>query len=196
MSETSVMTSKTDEDIISDAECYRKEIIAEAINEFAEQLKEKLSDCRTVTDYVYTGYDTGDVLDAINQLVKEKTTEKDMIDIEIIKALECCKNRGWFPCGDCHKNRANGVGTCIGVTPDVLWELIHRQKAKIEQWKEEANKYQSLYANACTEAIREFAEELTYRISHNDEIVNRDSWVIISVINDLVKERTESEELK
>lgn len=47
-----------------------------------------------------------------------------------------------------------------------------------------------------SEAIREFAEELTDRIVHNDEIVNHDSWVITSVINDLVKEITESEKIK
>lgn len=194
MSETSVMTSKTDEAVIRDAECYRKEIRAEAFNEFAEQLKEKLSDCRIVTNYVYTGYDTGDVLDAINQLVKEKTKEKDMIDIKIIKALECCSSGEMLNCRNCPYDESCNMGRS-DMQKDAL-DLINRQKAEIEQWKDEANKYQSLWASACTEAIKEFAEELTYRISHNDEIVNRDSWVIISVINDLVKERAESEELK
>lgn len=46
---------------------------AEAIKEFAERLKNCLENCRTVHDYVYVGYDSGDTLETIDNLVKEMT---------------------------------------------------------------------------------------------------------------------------
>ena len=41
---------------------------------------------------------------------------------------------------------------------------------------------------AKADAIKEFAEDLKNRITHNDEIINRDSWHITAEIDNLVKE--------
>ena len=51
--------------------------INKAIKEFSESLIEKLGECRLVNNYVYVGYDTGDVLEAIQYLVAKKTGEKN-----------------------------------------------------------------------------------------------------------------------
>lgn len=53
------------------SERLEKEIRSEAIKEFADRLKEKLSDCRIVNDFIYIGYDTGDALNSIDNLAKE-----------------------------------------------------------------------------------------------------------------------------
>jgi hypothetical protein len=47
------------------------EIKSEAIKEFAEKIIEKLGECRIVNNHIHVGYNTGDVLNAIDNLVKE-----------------------------------------------------------------------------------------------------------------------------
>lgn len=111
-----------------------------------------------------------------------------MTDNEIIKALECCKK------DDCD-NCPNDFGNCYANLSGYSLELINRQQeeidrlrkevnlvsiqfqdlqeryeeaqTEIEQWKEEANKYQKLWCiavddieTAKSEAYKEFAEEL------------------------------------
>ena len=111
-----------------------------------------------------------------------------MTDNEIIKALECCKN------DDCD-NCPNDFGNCYANLSGYSLELINRQQeeidrlrkevnlvsiqfqdlqeryeevqTEIEQWKEEANKYQKLWCTsvddietAKSEAYKEFAERL------------------------------------
>ena len=69
-------------------------------------------------------------------------------------------------------------------------EIIEHKKAEIEQWKEEANKYQTLWCEdvqiARAEAIKEFADRLksrTHEISCNtQQVVTKED------INNLVKE--------
>lgn len=87
-----------------------------------------------------------------------------MTDNEIIKALENCNlPYSDYKCVSCplYDTESNCKTALIVIALD----LINRQKAEIEQWKEEANKYQSLFASACTEAkseaVREFAERLS-----------------------------------
>lgn len=43
----------------------------EAITEFAEKLKESITDCHTVSDGEYVGYDWTDITHCIDNLVKE-----------------------------------------------------------------------------------------------------------------------------
>ena len=47
-----------------------REIKAEAVKEFAENLEEKLCDCRTVSDGEYCGFDCGDTHECIDDLLK------------------------------------------------------------------------------------------------------------------------------
>ena len=64
------------QEIMLDNQDYAiKKAKAEAIKEFAERVKEGFDDCRRVNDYVYSGYDTGDVLRTIDQIAKEMGVE-------------------------------------------------------------------------------------------------------------------------
>ena len=56
---------------------YIKQQKAEAYKECIEKVREKLDDCRTVTDYVYQGYDTGDIRNMLDNLVKEMVGENN-----------------------------------------------------------------------------------------------------------------------
>ena len=95
-------------------------------------------------------------------------------------------------------------------------DLINRQKAEIEQWKEEADRWQNAFCKVNEdmstikfEAIKEFAEELEYFVLNEDiEVVkpkckDYESYInganqfrhqIKNGINNLIKEMTEVEE--
>lgn len=47
----------------------------EAIKEFAERLKENITDCHTVSDGEYVGYDWTDITHCIDKLLKETVGE-------------------------------------------------------------------------------------------------------------------------
>ena len=47
------------------------EIKVEAVREFAEKLKENITDCHTVSDGEYVGYDWTDITHCIDNLIKE-----------------------------------------------------------------------------------------------------------------------------
>lgn len=53
-----------------------KEIKSESVKEFAERLKEKISDCHIVNDGEYCGFDCGDVHECINNILKEMVGEE------------------------------------------------------------------------------------------------------------------------
>lgn len=91
-----------------------------------------------------------------------------MTDNEIIKALECCANatvkESTTVCLDCcfcpHED-------CTSMMADAAYQLINRQKAELETWKEAFNNLDKIarpnlayVENAKSEAIREFAEKL------------------------------------
>ena len=88
-----------------------------------------------------------------------------MTDEQIVKALECCSRHGnceGCPYADDECITAEGESILMKETVD----LINRQKAGVEQWKEEANKYQTLWCDAVqdiqtakSEAIKEFIKE-------------------------------------
>ena len=120
-----------------------------------------------------------------------------MNDNEIIKALEIC-NSLHLRCGNgCPYYEVpykNGKRCSKMMIEDAL-DLINHQKAEIEQWKEEANKYQNLWCEAMmdmqttkTEAIKDFAE----RVKNECE----SGWLEISEsdFDNLVAEMTEGRE--
>lgn len=85
-----------------------------------------------------------------------------LTDNEIVKGLEICSNNG--DCKECPINPHHGnYGYCTSLAIKATLDLINRQKAEIEQWKEEANRYQTLWCEdvqiARAEAIKEFAEK-------------------------------------
>ena len=49
----------------------------EAVREFAEKLKESITDCHTVSDGEYVGYDWTDITHCIDNLVKEMVSDKE-----------------------------------------------------------------------------------------------------------------------
>ena len=85
-----------------------------------------------------------------------------MTDNEIIKALESCSKHNC--CNECPNFHTLCEGDSTVMVRKAL-DLINRQKAEIEQWKEEANRYQNLWCEAekdlqivKSEARKEFAE--------------------------------------
>lgn len=104
-----------------------------------------------------------------------------MTDNELKQAIICCIRSETV--ADCKKMQCPALVTqeCIflsraiddredtfycEILRDAL-DLINRQQAEIEQWKEEANRYQNLYCmseddigKAKSEAVKEFAERL------------------------------------
>ena len=123
-----------------------------------------------------------------------------MTDEQIIKALDCCHSELWNMCSICplfdpdndycedelHKNTLN---------------LINRQAAEIEQWKEEANRWQDAFCKVNedmstikSEAIKEFAEKLkrtSIGLEIGDDKKLKMTVVSTAAIDNLVKEMTE-----
>ena len=115
-----------------------------------------------------------------------------MTDNEIIKILKCCKK------GDCYRCPAHKFGgRCTDKAKWMAFDLIkrqinliNRQKAEIEGWKETANQYQNLWCEAekdvqtvKAEAIKEFAERLRDVFNQYDV-----ELFCQTVIDNLVKE--------
>ena len=82
--------------------------------------------------------------------------------------------------------------------------LINRQKEEIEQWKQEANRYQNLWCmafndikTAKSEAIKEFAERLKEKIRCEDDCgyycydCCYECKDYVTAVDNLVKEMTE-----
>ena len=117
-----------------------------------------------------------------------------MTDTEIIKALECLFD--YMDCGGCSYSPTYEFPLCQQhVAKDAL-DLITRQQAEIEQWKEEANKYQNLWCiavddieKAKSEAVKEFAERLEEKSfqSFGNYGITRDV-VEVCDIDNLIKE--------
>ena len=53
------------------------EIKAEAVREFADKLKENITDCHTVSDGEYVGYDWTDITHCIDNLIKEMVVDAE-----------------------------------------------------------------------------------------------------------------------
>lgn len=93
-----------------------------------------------------------------------------MTDEQITSALEGCGICGDHHCDEqcpCFRNGINVTSMCRRNLIIEAHDLIKRQQAEIEQWKEEANRYQNLWcdaekdiSNAIIEAQKDFAEKL------------------------------------
>lgn len=115
-----------------------------------------------------------------------------MTDNEIIKALKYCFTRGFdeSTCYECPFYTA--TAKCTEDLRDSALDLINRQKAEIEQWKEEADRWQNAFCKVNEdmstikfEAIKEFAHLVIDR--------SRNGVICVSDVPDLVKEMTEVE---
>ena len=136
-----------------------------------------------------------------------------MKDNEIIKALECvigndvncseCTYQKVLPFPSCRMMCARNALDLINRQKEKIKEfyeklvirrgLIDYQKAEIEQWKEEANKYQNLWCIAVddiekvkSEAIKEFAERLKKEATST--FYEERKYVDTEDIDNLVKE--------
>lgn len=92
--------------------------------------------------------------------------ENKISDDEIISSLEVIATTR--NCDECKiRNCKWGDCDCSKITANAALDLINRQKTEIEQWKEEANKYQNLWCTAVddiktakVEAYKEFADKI------------------------------------
>lgn len=92
--------------------------------------------------------------------------ENKISDDEIISSLEVIATTS--NCDECKlRKRKRGYCNCSQIAATTALDIINRQKTEIEQWKEEANKYQKLWCMAVddiekakAEAYKEFAERL------------------------------------
>ncbi len=115
-----------------------------------------------------------------------------MTDEQIIKALENCGGAG--ECQKCPLNDlGEGISLCIPHLTQNALDLINRQKAEIEELKEENKKYREIcekaiktYKETRAEAIKEFAERL--RDTSEDCTDRGKPYVLCEDIDNLVKE--------
>lgn len=118
-----------------------------------------------------------------------------LTDNDIVKALEHCKNNG--DCKDCVLNpHVGNYGYCTSIAIEAALDLINRQKAEIEMWKDIAKRETGYVGIARAEAIKEFAERLKKRVRKYTEY-DDGGWdmtvysVEVGEIDNLVKEMTE-----
>ena len=74
------LTKKVEElsEVLSDTIRIRyAEAKSEAIKEFAERLKEKISNCHIISDGEYCGFDCGDIYECIDNVLKEMVGEEE-----------------------------------------------------------------------------------------------------------------------
>ena len=133
-------------------------------------------------------------------------------DEQIIKALECCftNDFGKTNCNKCAFYTA--TAKCMDDMQNAVIDLINRQAAEIERLtakilvKDNINDYNTMQLRiareelrtAKSEAIKEFAERLTDKISVYSKYVDVDGIVILNrifrMIEDVEKEMTEVQE--
>lgn len=106
-----------------------------------------------------------------------------MTDNEIIKALEVCSYATSNK--DCEKCPYYPDEECVKKQFTDILDLINRQKAEIEEWKEEANKYKNLWGIALDDI--EIEKTKAYTRITNIKKISR-------YLDDLVKEMTEVNE--
>lgn len=108
--------------------------------------------------------------------------ENKLTPEQVKKALECCANNG--DCKECAINPHKGnYGYCTSIAMKYALDLINRQQAEIERLRENNKAIMQTIADVHTEAIKEFAEELSKR-----SIGIRSNFDFKSDIDNLVKE--------
>lgn len=116
-----------------------------------------------------------------------------MTDAEIIKALECCTNKG-AKCSDCPAFKKVDRSDCKKYFRGAI-DLINRQQVEIEELKIEnkslrsaANSYKMHFDVARNEAVKEFAERLKEEIDIRPTHSNEQNKYVCFLIDNLVKE--------
>ena len=109
-----------------------------------------------------------------------------MTDNEIIKALECCVEKG--KCNECPYYLPYGINCGYHKDKNAL-NLINRQKAEIER----LNGNLFTISNACMQRRNEAIEEFAYRLTDKADLIKvnafNSKWVISQEdIDNLVKE--------
>ena len=128
-------------------------------------------------------------------------TDKKITDREIIKALECCLDISPSTCKNCPLfNVTNSTMVCSKIATKFALDLINRQKAEIDQWKEEANKHQNLWCEAVVdietakaEAFKECIEKIQNQIKNNNAISAE--W-LRGFLNNLLKEKVSEDKVQ
>lgn len=129
-----------------------------------------------------------------------------MTDAEIIKALECCTNKG-AKCSDCPAFKKVDRSDCKKYFRGAI-DLINRQQEEIEVLNNNISAMVVTLRNSAkatrNEAIKEFAESLNEKVENarkkyqrlckeqgekEDEIIEIHFKGIIKLINNLVKEK-------
>lgn len=146
-----------------------------------------------------------------------------MTDNEIIKALKCCSRENCSGCpyhGKCHQGnpmikdaldfinhqkteieRLQKEVNLVSIQFQDVQEQYEEAQAEIEQWKEEANKYQKLWCiaiddieTAKAKAYKEFAEKLENEINCRTTLSREQDKNVIHIIHNLLKEMVGEEE--
>ena len=114
--------------------------------------------------------------------------ERKFTDNEIVKALECCREKD---CGDCPMSEYPQT-ICEWDAFDLAIDLINRKKAEIERLREAYALYEETTGLkwARAEAIKEFAERVKDIVDDPALIRGRVIDIIIDTIDNLVKEMT------
>lgn len=111
-----------------------------------------------------------------------------MTDNEIIKALECCKNKRCVNCP--YDDVADKFAECSAKLINDALGLINRQKAEIESKNRQIGELVSFQRFCERKAIKEFAEKLKDRVS----CIPQHHFTLAEVqyyIDNLAKEMTE-----
>ena len=124
---------------------------------------------------------------------------KKFTDEQIIKIFKYCNESDCDDCFNCYNCAARQDGKCA--IPDLgaqVLQVINRKNAEIEQWKEEADRWQNAFCKVNedmstikSEAIKEFAERLKRCIRFDDKCEYNCAKRIVGFINYLIKEMTE-----
>ena len=118
----------------------------------------------------------------------------EMIDTEIIKALECCLDNSPLTCKDCPMfNVTNSTMVCSKIVTKFALDLINRQQAEIERLNNNLSAMVVTMRNSAkatrNEAIKEFAERLKEKKQEVFTAVNDSSYAVtVYKIDNLVKE--------
>lgn len=146
---------------------------------------------------------SGETIDLINR----QQAEIDRLELVLLGVMHFVDK--WLDGAELEQDEVSKASTMREKT----LQIVEKQQAEIEQWKEEANKYQRLWCiaiddvddieTAQSEAIKEFAERLKEKVENvrkkyqrlcreqgekEDEAMNIHFKGIIKLINNLVKE--------
>lgn len=108
--------------------------------------------------------------------------ERKFTDDEIVKALECCREKD---CGDCPMSEYPQT-ICEWDAFDIAIDLINRKKAEIESLKEAYAIYEETTGLkwARAEAIKEFAERLRAKSEYGT--INVSPWQIDNLVKEMI----------